>query len=469
MTEKLTRRMLIRVASALSLGMAGASVLGACAPQAVPAPPPAENEAPTDKEPIEKEAPVQPAAKEQVVLQLHLRAGGELSEVPIYVTRPGEFMEEHPEIKVELAPIPGGEYEAKAQTMAAANTLGDVMWTAAGYAYHTRITRQGLIAAVDDHLDAYGKSKQEWIPACVETITHEGKMHGLPKCCHPSACMIWINENMFQEAGIGIPETYGNTWENLVEWCEKLAKGPEDDREVWAYFFGVNSVETLVTPMRAYGGWEANADGTESLIDSPECYEWAQYTEMMFRKGLTLHEGGLPPEGFHGLFAAGRVAMVAGGRWMYNRIVSAVQEAGDKVQWRVIQVPRGPKANGWMARVDTHSATTQSEHPEEAFLLSYALADKRFTELVAKEIGYLGARVDDVDTIQPFVTPFLQLQYDCMLQEEAIRQPANCRGSEFQTALVNELDPIWLGDESVTPDTMKRVKAALDEVFAKPF
>jgi ABC-type glycerol-3-phosphate transport system substrate-binding protein len=343
------------------------------------------------------------------------------------------------------------------------------MWSSDFAAYHSRIVKQGLIAVMDDYLAAHGKSKDEWIPACMATLTYEGKMHGLPKCCHPSACMIWINEDMFQEAGIGVPETYGNTWETFLDWSEKLAKGPENDREVWAYFFGVDGIEVLFTPMRSFGGWEASEDGTESLLDSPECYEWAQFTENLFRKGFTLHGGALPPEGFHGLFAAGRVGMVAGGRWMYNRIVTAVREAGDKFTWRVIQVPRGPKANGWIACVDTHSVTTQSKHPEEAFLLSYAMADKRFTELVAKEIGYLTARVDDIDTIQPFITPFLQLQYDGMLQEEPIRQPANCRGSEIQTTVVNELDPVWLGDEKLTPDTMKRVKAALDDVYAKPF
>ena len=35
-------------------------------------------------------------------------------------------------------------------------------------------------------------------------------------------------------------------------------------------------------------------------------------------------------------------------------------------------------ANGWISAVDTHSATSSSKHPEEAYLLSYAMAVATF-------------------------------------------------------------------------------------------
>jgi ABC-type glycerol-3-phosphate transport system substrate-binding protein len=461
MTAKLTRRMFVRTASALGLGMAGAAALAACAPKATPEP------AAVVKE---KEPTAQPAAKEPVVITMNMRAGDEVNVKCMYDDRPTEFMEEHPDIKIEMAPVPAGEYEAKTQTLAAAGNLADVIFASDFSTYHTRLVKQGLIAPVDDYLDAYGKSKDEWIDGAVRTLTHEGKMYGFPKCAHPSVSLIWYNQDMFQDVGIGIPEPYGNSWEDLLEWSEKLAKGPENDRQVWGYFFGTSGLEVLYSPMRSFGGWEGNEEGTECLLDSPECLEWVQYTENLFRKGLTLHEGALPPEGFNGLFAAGRVGMVAGGRWMHNRIVAAVKEAGDPFKWEVIQVPRGPKANGWISAVDAHSATTQSKHPEEAWQVSYSMADLRFSEL-SLGCGYMCARADDIETIERMgiMSTFFQVQYDSMLQEDPIHHPANCRGSELQTVIVNELDPVWLGDEKATPETMERVKSALQEIYDKPF
>jgi ABC-type glycerol-3-phosphate transport system substrate-binding protein len=416
---------------------------------------------------VEKEA--KPAAKVPVTIQLHLRAGGELSEPAIYVMRPGEFMKQHPEIEVELAPIPGGEYEAKVQTMAAAKTLGDVMWSSACFSYHIRLMKQGLIAPVDDHLEAAGISKEEWLPAAVETLTLEGKMLGLPKCCHPSVAHIWCNDTMFEAAGFPAPETYGNNHADLMNWAKTMAKGPEGDRQVYGYCFGGGGFEWNYSALRSFGGWEYNEAGTECLADSDKWWEWAQWTNEFFRKDLTPHTEVLPTGGMQALFAAQKVPMVAGGRWMHKRIKTAVEEAGDPFEWSVIQVPREADANGWINCVDTHSATVFSKHPEEAFLLSYAMADARFTYLVATTQGYLTARADDGDTIAPLNDAFLNLQFKNMTQEEVLRQPDNCRGGEVQTALTNELQRIWMGDVDLTMDAMKEVKAGVDAVLSKPF
>jgi hypothetical protein len=122
-----------------------------------------------------------------------------------------------------------------------------------------------------------------------------------------------------------------------------------------------------------------------------------------------------------------------------------------------------------VASVDTHSASTAGKHPEEAFLLVYAMADPTFTRDVAETQGYLGGRVDDLETIKDISTPFLELQYKCMTEEEPFHQPANARGKEVETVYLNELAKIWLGEEQLTPAFMANVKAAVDEVLNKPF
>lgn len=467
MEHTLSRRAFLRLASIVGMGV----VAAACAPKPTPVPE-AKKEEPAAQPTVKQEAPTAaPAAQGQIVLQLHMRAGGEQSEVPIYITRPEEFMKEHPEIKVELSPLPGGEYMTKIQTMAAAQTLGDLTWSSDVWTDHTRMVKLGIIAVADDYLDKFGKKKDEWLPACVDTLTHEGKMYGLPKCSHPGDCYVWINEEMFEAAGLPVPEQYGNTPEQLMEWAAKLTKGPDSDREVYGYLPATGHIMALYNPLRQFGGLELSEDGSKSLADSEEWFAWAQWTSKFYEDKLAPLPAAIPEGGPDALFAAGKLAMHHNQRYMNRRVKLAVEAAAKPFKWRVIQFPRGSKARGWTACVDTHSAIATSKHPEEAFLLSYAMADQRFTYLVARDIGYLGGRVDDKDSVKDLIAenPFLAVQYECMTQEEKFRQPTNARGREVETVLKNEMDKVWLGQEKLTQDFMKRLKAAIDEVLAKPF
>lgn len=469
MSNIISRRDFLQATGIVSLG----TLLAACAPQPAKVEPTKAPQAPAAAQPTTKPAATQqPAAKQQIVLQLNMRAGGEQSEVPIYVTRPKEFMEANPHIKVELAPIPGGEYIAKVLTMAAAKTLGDVMFTTDVYTDHTRYVKSGMIAVVDDWLAANNHPKTEWLPACVDTLSHDGKMYGLPKCCHPGDAYIWINEEMFQAAGLKVPEVFGNKPDDITVWAEKLTKGPENDRQVYGYLPNTAHIMALYNPLRAcFGGIELNDEGTKSMADSPQWFEWVKWTSNFWEKKQAPLAAAIPAEGIDAMFAAGKLAMHHNQRFMNRRVKLAVQAAKQPFKWRTIQVPRGASPRGWVACVDTHSATTQTKYPNEAFMLSYALADQRFTYLVARDIGYLAGRVDDKESVKELLPndPFLALQYECMLQEEKFRQPKNARGSEVQTVLLNELSKIWLGQEKPTQDFMKRLKAAVDEVLAKPF
>src|SRR5690606_5307448 len=83
-------------------------------------------------------------SSEPIVLRLHMRAGSETSEVPIYVTRPAEFTEETG-IQVQLEPIPAEEYWAKIETLAASATLGDNMFTDEKNWQHSRAVHFGIL------------------------------------------------------------------------------------------------------------------------------------------------------------------------------------------------------------------------------------------------------------------------------------------------------------------------------------
>lgn len=460
MQEKniLSRRRFLMAAgvTGLTLGLA------ACVPVApsVPAAPAADTSAGAAAAP----------AEEPITLVFNMRAGGDQSEPAIYVRRPAKFLEEHPNVKIELSPIPGGEYDAKILTSASAGTIGDIIFTTDVFTLHTRLVKLGVIAAVDDYQAAHGISKDEWLPAAVDTLTHDGKMYGMPKSSHPGEAYIWLNNSLFEAAGIPLPQTpFGVTHEDITTWAEALTSGPEDNRDVYGVMIASGGIQSIVNGPRQFGSYENNEEGTECLADSEEWMAWASWLKDFYDRKLTTVQEALPSGGADALFLAGKLGMRHNQRYFYRASNVGMKEVEKPFEMTIIQAPRMPNAKGWVASVDTHSATTSTKHPEEAFALSYALSDEIFTRYVAEDQGYLTARVNDIETVKDIITPFLELQYKCMTEEEKFRQPANARGLEVQTVYVNELSKLWLAVEELTPAFMSNLKAAVDEVLDKPF
>jgi len=400
---------------------------------------------------------------------MNMRAGGEEGEPAIYVRRPATFMEDNPNVLVELAPIPPNEYNAKILTSASAGTLGDVIFTSDVWTLHSRLVKLGVIAAVDDFLEAQNISKDDWIPSAVNTLTHDGIMYGLPKCAHPGDSYMWINNGLFEQAGIPIPEKFGNTPEDVTAWAEAIASGPEDNRDVYGITPGNAGIQAIVNGVRQFGTYENNEEGTVSLADNEQWYQWVAWNKNFYDKKLAAIEASLPTGGSDALFLAGKLGIRYNQRYFYRRVIEGMKEVETPFEWSVLQAPRGADAKGWGASVDTHSATTSTTHPDEAFALSLALSDDIFTRYVAEDQGYLTARVNDLETTKDITNEFIELQYKCMTEEEAFHQPANARGSEIETIYINEFAKLWLGEEELTEAFMANVKAAVDEILNKPF
>lgn len=434
----------------------------AAAPAAKPTTAPAQASAPSAAKPA--------AAKEPVTVRFHLRAGGEKSEPAIYVQRPEEWIKETGH-KIALEPIPGGkDYAAKAMSLAAGGTLGDVMFTGNSFGDHIRFVNAGMIAPIDDYANANGIKKTEWVKAIIEDLTINGKMYGFPKASNPAEAYVAINLNMLQDAGFKKPEVYGNTFDQLAEWANKISKGPKDRREVYGYYSSFHNNQSITNGVRQRGGDLVNGEGTTSLVDQQPFADWLAWNYKLVVEDQVHPFGDVVKAGngneLAAMFAAGKLGMIH----MHRAWIRSLRKAvGDKFEWMTIQFPRGKNAIGWVGNVDTHSATTASKNLEVAMSLSYALADRRFAYLVAKDAGYLTGRVDNLDAIKELADdPFLQLQQKCTEEEQVWWRPKNLRGYEIQDELTNSLDLVWQGktkpDQAFTSD----LKKSLDAILAKP-
>jgi ABC-type glycerol-3-phosphate transport system substrate-binding protein len=408
-----------------------------------------------------------PKSPQPITLRFHMRSGGDKAEAAIYVYRPQEW-EQATGNKVQLEPIPGGsDYIPKILALAASGTIGDLTWDSDVYSEHTHLVENNVLFPVDEYLQSYHISKNEWFKAIVDGLTINGKMYGLPKTGHPGDCYIWINLDMFKAAGIPEPPTYGNTWDDVRTWANKLAKGPADSRQVYGLYSGISGIMPVTNGVRTYGGDLVSADGTKSLVNTDAFKSWLQWNYNVVVKDK-LHPLGpaVPSSGIQGLFAAGKVAMVHEQRFFQFAARNAVQ---NKFAFTTIQLPRTDKAIGWESDIDTHSGTAAGKYRDQTFTLLYALADRRFAYLVGKYNGYLSGRLDNLEDLGPYASDhFLQLQQKCTEQELPLWRAKNLRAYEFESTLDNTLDLIWLGKAQPDQDFVNQLEKALDNVLAKP-
>ncbi len=177
-SNRLSRRDFLRMASAGAATLA----LAACAPAATT----------TD---TEGAAP----AADAVTVRFHARIGSQ--EDALYEQQMPKFMEANPNIELVKESFPGDEFSSKIATMQAGNTLGDVVWSALGQAKIYFAYAQNIIQPIDDLIDSQNVDLTEYYEGCIDAISVDGNLLGLPFKAHPGVALVYYNQNAFDEAG----------------------------------------------------------------------------------------------------------------------------------------------------------------------------------------------------------------------------------------------------------------------------
>ncbi|NJN82570.1 MAG: hypothetical protein HC802_10070 [Caldilineaceae bacterium] len=173
-----------------------------------------------------------------------------------------------------------------------------------------------------------------------------------------------------------------------------------------------------------------------------------------------------------GLFAANKLGIMVNSRGTNASVREAVgpeDGSGGAFPWSAIGLAEGPNFNGWGASLNTHAGTSQSPHPYESFLLTYALSDERFAYLNANEIGYLVGRTNELEEIGPAADdPFIQLQFVQYAKGVPYRIGANFRGLEWEKTITNTTDQVYLGEREADDAFFDELEATLNELLSRP-
>lgn len=444
--QTLSRRAFLR---ATSFGVAGMAIAACAAPSAAPSGQPA------------ADGGAAPSA-EKVTIRFHARIGQQ--EDTLYDMQMPKFMEEYPNIEIVRESFPGDEFEAKVSTMLAGNTLGDAVWSALGGATINFMWAQNIVAPVDDLVSATSVDLSQWYEGCLNAITVEGNLLGLPFKAHPGLAVTYYNQSKFEEAGLDLP-TAGWTQEEQIEMAKTLT-----DRTATPPFYGflpgtASVWKTMVTLMRAFGGELLNEDGTVFQLNTELGIQAITHLYDFFQT----HQVAPTPSEMVGsandMWINGSLGMLQGG----TSVSVTGGTIGDKFEWMVAPNAVGPGGVGGSDyEVDAYCVTTTTQHPNEAFEWVQYLCSQDSGIQLGLIGGTVGGRPDVYGAPELLAFPFRVVFKEIMDNAQASRITANWRQREAEAALAQLTQPLWAGNEQPTEAFIDGVAQQIQDIMNQP-
>jgi multiple sugar transport system substrate-binding protein len=456
MAEKVSRRSFLRAMAAAAAGTAGGSLLVSCGgTTAVPAAAPTAAGA---------AAPAAGAANATEV-RFHARIGAQ--EDKLYDMSIPKFMAEHPDIKIVKESFPGAEYAAKISTLKAGNTLGDVMWSALGGALIQYHYGQKIIQPIDDLVKSQSIDLNGWYKGCLDAITIDGKLLGLPFKSHPGIAAVYYNQTALETEGIPIP-TKDWTIEQQLDMAKKLTK-TEGDRVTQFGYLPNTSWKGFVTLMRAFGGELLSEDLKTFQLNSDQGRAAAQWLYDLFHVHKVAPKPnqlqGTPADAPGQMWSAGTIALFQAG----SSAANFGNTIGDKFKWMVVPNAKGPAGVGGSDfEVDAYCITANAKAPDKAFEWVKYLCGHDSGVQLGIIGGTIGGRPDVYGDPEITKTAYRPVFKELMDNAQKSRITANWRQGEAETALAQLTQPLWTGDAKPDKAFLDDVTSQIQAIMDKP-
>lgn len=440
MSEKVSRRTFLQYAS---LTVAGAAIAGCAPPTAAPAP--------------DEGGEVAPAG-EQVEVRYNCRAGVQGD----YFTAEAEaFNEANPDINVVVEAFPGEnpEYLQKIATMIVGGTVGDTMWTASIHNYYN-YAAAGTYAAIDDLIAADDYDLSVFYPVAIEACTFEGSLYSVPWIVHPGRIGLFYNQTAFEEAGMDVP-TADWTYDDLVEAAVAMTKSEGGQTTQWG-FLPTTDYFGLVIPIRSFGGDWMDAEGLTCTVDQEPAVEGLKMWESFYQE-LGVAPTPAQVDVYEQMWVSGRVVMIQAGYWGQSWGKNYVQD----FEWMVAPMPQGPNGSQSMFEFDGNVILAQSEVIPEAWEFMKWCSTKEAGIHIAEAGSVPGGRPDVWEDPGLMAYEPHAVFAEIMKTVAPLVLPNNFRYEELFQIATNELDPVWLGDQTVD-DVIADVQASMQDVLDLP-
>jgi len=346
------------------------------------------------------------------------------------------YSSEHPEVQVTAKPLPTADYARQLLDSVDSNASGIDLFVSSDSMVPALISRK---AALDLQALLAGQpafKPSDFAPATLEAWQRGGALYGLPTEAVPQ--VMFYNQDLFAAAGVA-PPTPGWTWDDWLAKAKQLTVRSNDSDTISQYGTALSTWAGMVW---GNGGELVSADGTQSLLDTPEAVAGVQFAADM----VNVHRVAPAPKDAGGpdpveLFQGQKVAMLPGASSLASRMLAAKLP----FKWALAPLPIGKVA---ASPISVSGLAISARSPNAQAALDFA----------AWVAGPAGSAIKLNST--PFIAPALHTAPAAERQisgEEAILQALQNGRTQPQIeawpqvrALVDQaLKPVWQGQQSV--------------------
>ena len=376
------------------------------------------------------------------------------------------FEAAYPNIKVNYtsAGAGGSDYVAKMLSVAASNSLPDIMFVATESLQV--FAGAGVLLDITDRFDKE-YPMEDFIESSREIMNMDGHVYGVSSCS--VSPVVYYNKDVFDGAGIPYPgNDPDNAW-TIGEFRE-TARALTGNGIYGVY--GLETIDPFPGMVISNGGSIYNEDYTKATLNTPEVKEVLEVI-----KAIRIEDGSAPDSSTLdsvGMTAAqmletGKVAMLVAGSWALQELGAS----GMNIGTAPMPVWKG-STSVTTGQAHLHSITSNSKHPEEAWEFLKFLSGMDYQGTLVKDGLWLPNRkfmYEDAQVAQWYNEDTIGEDYKAMLSyfKDAVVDPiALQKTSKFRDIWTEETDMYWKENKDidvVLAEFERRVNEAIEEAL----
>lgn len=343
----------------------------------------------------------------------------------------------NPDIELEFTMI-GSNYGDKIFTILAGGVnVPDVMMLAMDLI--PKFAKADRILPLDQYITQ--DYKDSLYPNVLKALTVDGKVYGVARDVSPM--VMYLNTDLFKASNVEIPK---DTWtvDDFIETAKKLTKNGQ-----WGYYFP-KYADTMYDWMVMNGARYVSEDGTKSLISSPEAQASLQFMyDLIYKYKICPTEAQVKQFGDKqtSAFVAGKVAMQIGALSMSDILASN----DPPINYTILPLPSYNGKKFTHTFVNSWTIPKGAKHPDLSWKVLKFFSGKEGQQ-IALDYGMGLPANKSVDT-----TAFIQKnpanKYFIDALNYATPFETSQYGSQYNTVMQNDLEPLWLGKTTVKDAT----------------
>ena len=281
----------------------------------------------------------------------------------------GEYQTMHPNITVEIEPIPAGERDRMFIIQSEGGDAPDIVRVMPGSL--PNFVEKGYVLPIDALASKEQGFFDKWAPHLLKAGEWKGKAYGIPS--EGDVYILYVNKELYQKAGLD-PYKPATTWN---EWLSDMKKIADPKNKI--YGTAIQAMKATSPPLflqtffLANGANFFNEDYTEVIMDSPEgIAAFKFFIELYTVHNLIPNPTEVGYNEMTMMFANGNVASM-----MLHGIGRGVIEAKNPtIKDKMISVPFPGKTNAIAGRGTLYALSSKTKHAEAAWDLVRYITSK---------------------------------------------------------------------------------------------